>query len=315
MTSLTHPPALRPGDGVYVCSPAGPVTPEILKPGIELLEQWGLDVVVDEAIYQRRPPYGYLAGDDQMRHRALMRAWRHPGCRAIICSRGGYGAMRLLPMLDLDELVDNPKLFVGFSDITALHLYLAGIGGLATLHGPVVKSLRMHTGDDPHQSGQRLKEALFATTDPPRFTGMRTVRGGTASGPVYGGNLSLVVPLLASPYRPSFDGAILVLEDVDEQDYRIDRLLTALRLADDADLGGLVLGEFSDLPDAFVSPDQVDDFLQMLGAEFDCPVVAGAPVGHESRNHAFPVGVQAELDADAGTLTFESHAATPHDAH
>ncbi len=233
-----------------------------------------------------------------------------------MCSRGGYGAMRLLPHLDLEMLVEQPRLLVGFSDITALHLYLAGIGGLATLHGPVLKSMRVHRETDPVDSLERLRQALFAESPAPRrWTGMRTVRPGTASGPVFGGNLSLLIPLLGSPYCPSLDGAIGVLEDVGEQDYRIDRLLTALELAGDADLAGLVLGEFTEIDDnVFVSPDRFDEFLDERGARFDCPVVAGAPVGHEARNAAFPVGVDARLDADAGTLEFAHHAVRPPDS-
>ena len=307
---LIHPPALRAGDRVHVVSPAGPVVPEILERGIQRLRNWELEVVVDDRVYERRPRFDYLAGDDDTRFTALMDAWSDPKCRAIICSRGGYGAMRLLPRLDIDKLRSNPRLLVGFSDITALHLYLAGIGGIATIHGPVVKSLARHD-DEAHRSVHNLHSALFATTEtPPSWSDLRTIRGGRATGRILGGNLSLVAALLATPYAPSLNGAILVVEDVGEDDYRLDRLLTAIRLADDADLAGLVLGDFTDCDGVYVGCDEMDDFIARLGAEFDCPVVAGAPVGHSEPNIAFPVGVDAELDADAGTLVFQRHAVT-----
>lgn len=307
-SSLVRPPALRPGDRVHIVSPAGPVTPQLLQEGMEVLRGWELDVVVDESVYRRRRRYDYLAGPDHIRHAALSRAWSDPACRAVICSRGGYGSMRLLPLLDLDELIDRPRLLVGFSDITALHLYLAGVGGLATLHGPVVKSLST-SNDECRQATQILRQALFATSpSPPPWTGLRTVQSGRAAGPVFGGNLSLIIPLLSTPYAPDLNGAILIIEEVGEDDYRLDRLLTALRLSEDTDIAGLVLGDFRDCDGVYVDADEVSDFVCELAADFDCPVVAGAPVGHGSQNAAFPVGVDAELDADAGTFHFRSHA-------
>ncbi len=308
--STVRAPALQPGDRVRVISPAGPVIDDLLRDGLQLLDDWGLDVVVDDDVYLRRQPYDYLAGSDNHRLRAFVDAWSDPDCRAIICSRGGYGTMRILEELPIEDLVAEPRLFVGFSDITALHLYLAGCGGLATVHGPVIKSLRNHDNDS--ESAARLHNALFADGDAPRpWTGMTTLRPGTARGPVFGGNLSLLVPMLSSPFRPSLDGAIVIVEDIGEADYRIDRLLTALRLADDADIGGLVIGDFTDCDGVFVDADEFDDFLAELTADFDCPVVAGAPVGHSDPNFAFPVGVLATLDADCGELRFHRHAAAP----
>ncbi len=308
---LIHPPALRPGDGVHVVSPSGPVTPEILAEGLDLLRTWELDVHIDDDAYHRRPPFDYLAGPDEIRLEAFLRAWSDPDCRAIICSRGGYGAMRLLPHLHHTRIRSAPPLLVGFSDITALHLYVAGVCNVATLHGPVVKSLRLHSDSD-FDSLERLHDALFATNPAPQpWTGLRTLRAGRASGPVYGGNLSLLIPLLSSPYCPPLNGAIIIVEEVGEQDYRLDRLLTALRLASNADIAGLVLGDFSDCSGVYVEDGEFSRFLDDLGRQFDCPVVADAPVGHQHRNASFPVGVQAELDADAGTLTFARHAVEP----
>lgn len=305
---LLRPPALRPGDKIHIISPAGPVTREIIAQGLEILRSWDLIPLVSDAVFARRPPYDYLAGDDQARQDAFLTAWSDQECKAIMCSRGGYGTMRLLSSLPLKELVQNPKLLVGFSDITALHLYFSGPGGLATLHGPVVKSLPLHL-DDKENSLDHLRQALFGLTPAPEpWTGLRCLTPGVARGPVFGGNLSLIAALLGSPYCPSLKGAILIVEDIGEVDYRLDRLFTALRLAVGDSLAGLVLGDFSDCHGVYVDEEEMQDFLASLGKQFSCPVVMGAPIGHASSNRPFPLGVQATLNADEGTLHFHSHA-------
>ena len=309
--SLQQPDALRPGDRVRVLSPAGPVIPELLDQGLSTLQNWGLEVLVDHQTYHRRPPYDYLAGDDRSRLHALTRALDDPHCKAIICSRGGYGAMRSLPQLSPERWRANRPLLVGFSDITALHLFLSSRAGLTSLHGPVVKSFGLHDSD-PHQSLRHLRDALFGRTSAPApFENLCTIRGGRVTGPVYGGTLSLLVALLATPYCPDLSGAVLILEDVGEADYRLDRLLTSLRLAteaNDSPLGAIVLGDFLNCEGVYVESGQLSDFVATLADDFQCPVVANAPVSHGSSNRCFPMGVTATLDGDEGTLRFHSHA-------
>lgn len=316
---MIHPPPLRPGDTVAVISPAGPVLPALLEHGVETLKSWGLEVRLDPSTFARREAGAYLAGGDALRLDALRKVFSNPTVKAVICSRGGYGAMRLLPALfeDADfnqSLRDHPKLCVGFSDITALHLYLAGVVGVATLHGPVVKSFGLHT-NDRFASVHQLHAALFGTRQAEqtlRFDGLRCVRTGTARAQVFGGNLSLVASLVGSKYCPDLNDKILFLEDVGEQDYRLDRLLTTLRLAEkSARPAGIVLGDFSDCAGAYVDAERLDHFVAQLAAEFGCPVVAGFPVGHRSRNVCVPMGCVATLDAGQGTLIFERDAAQP----
>jgi muramoyltetrapeptide carboxypeptidase len=304
-STMIRPPALRPGDRVAVLSPAGPVTPPLLDRGVETLGDWGLSVTLCDDVYARRPGADYLAGEDAVRAAALLRALADPDIKAVICSRGGYGAMRILPLLDKDIIRKQPKILVGFSDITALHVYFAGILGIATLHGPVVKSFKLHD-EDPFDSLGQLEQALFGRRLTPWTVGdLRTVRGGRARGPIIGGNLSLVVNLLATDYFPSLQGKILVLEDVGEADYRLDRLFTALRLSGKArGLAGLVLGDFTDCHGVYVGQDRMTAFVDSLAAEFDCPVVGDFPCGHGPRNVPIPMGLDVELDADAGRLTF-----------
>jgi muramoyltetrapeptide carboxypeptidase len=309
---MIHPPALEPGDAVRVVSPAGPVTPELLEPGLQTLRRWGLEVRVDDAVYDRSDDPGYLAGSDRQRLEAVQRAFDEPETRAVIFSRGGYGTMRLLPHLDFDSIRREPKLLVGFSDLTALHLYAAGHHGLATLHGPVVKSLRLHEREDVSMTA--LRDALFGRRGGGvEIDGLQTVKGGRVRGPLLGGNLTVLVHMLASELCPPLDGAILVLEDIGEEDYRLDRMMTALQLSDDASRpAGIVLGEFLDCDGAYIDPSEVRGFVEELAAEFDCPVASGAPVGHGADNVAWPVGVQAELDAGRGTLrTLNDAVSTP----
>ncbi len=311
---LIHPPALRPGDKVAILSPSGPVTPTLLDEGLRTLASWGLEPWLHESTYDRGEKAGYLAGGDAVRLAALHDAFERPDVSAIICSRGGYGAMRLLDELDLGALREHPKLLVGFSDITALHLYVAGVAGIATLHGPVIKSFGLHA-DDPHTSLEQLRAALFGEriardgAAAPAVDGLRTVRPGRARGPVLGGNLSIVASMLASPHCPELNGAILVLEDVGEEDYRLDRLFTTLRLSEKAHSpAGIVLGDFTGCGGVYVNDEAIDGFVADLAAEFGCPVVADFPCGHGSRNVAVPMGVEATLDADGGTLTFDGDA-------
>lgn len=324
---MIHPPSLRPGDTVAVISPAGPVIPELLKHGVETLESWGLRVRVHEEAFARREVGGYLAGEDAMRLKALREVFWDPTVDAVICSRGGYGAMRLLPGLlkptperpggaaDFGSFLrQHPKLCVGFSDITALHLYIAGIVGVATLHGPVIKSFGLHA-EDPFESLAHLRSALFGTREKEqrlRFDGLRCVSAGEARAQVFGGNLSLLASLIGSPFCPDLNGKIIFLEDVGEEDYRLDRLFTTLRLAEkSARPAGIILGDFSGCAGVYIDEDGIDDFIGALAAEFECPVVADFPTGHRARNVCVPMGCVATLDAARGTVIFEADAAQP----
>ncbi|MFW5968621.1 MAG: S66 peptidase family protein [Persicimonas sp.] len=308
---LIRPRALSPGDRVRVISPAGPVTPELLEEGLETLRGWGLSVELDEEIYARCERADYLAGEDAARLAAVERALEDPDIKAVVFSRGGYGTMRLLEHLDADALRAHPKLWVGFSDITALHLFAVQEAGLVTLHGPVVKSFRLHR-EDAYDSLEKLRAALFGERgDEVRIDGLRTVRKGRARGPLLGGNLSLVAAMVGSPYCPDLNGAILLLEEVGEEDYRLDRLFTSLRLSERAaHPAGIVLGDFTKCAGAHVDAEGIDNLIAQLAREFDCPVVADFPTGHGSRNVPVPMGVEATLDAARGTLTLATSAVT-----
>jgi muramoyltetrapeptide carboxypeptidase len=243
---------------------------------------------------------GYLAGDDARRAEEWREAVQDPEARAIFCARGGFGAMRILPAVDPAPLLARPKVVVGFSDVTALHAAL-NRAGLATVHGPVVTQL----GRVPDDALRHL-EALLVE-DPPRpgawgvpapgagLVAAATVRPGRASGALLGGTLAILAHLAGTPWAPRLDGAILLLEDVGEKPYRIDRYLTQLRLAGVLDgVAGLALGRFTACDDGGIL---AADVLHELAAALGVPAVEGLPVGHEDANFAVPLGARATLVA------------------
>lgn len=287
-----------------VIAPAGPVDPADYQAGLAILA--GRYRVVQQ--YDADDPTSasagglpYLAGDDASRLRQLNRALRDPRVEAIFCARGGYGSMRILDGLDAEALARRKPPLVGFSDCTALHAWAAR-HGVPSIHGPVVTQLgRLHTDD---------VQALFDLLEGralPHLTGLQPLTRGRATGPLFGGNLSLLSHLLGTPYLPELRGGILLLEEVDEVPYRIDRMLTHLRLCGLLHhVAGVVAGAFigcdasQGRPQLPVAARTVlEDRLGDLGI----PVVLGAPVGHGDRNIALPLGLPVSVDADAGTLS------------
>ncbi|MEU4192641.1 LD-carboxypeptidase [Kribbella sp. NPDC026611] len=295
MTDVVLPQRLRSRDQVAVVAPSGRVDAARLQFGVELLTSWGLDVQVMPAVlagYERLP---YLAADDKARAADLRNAWLDPSIAAVFCARGGYGVQRMLEYLDFDELAAVPKWFVGFSDITALHEPL-NARGLVTLHAPVAAAVEQLSVD---VGRERLRALLFepsSVTDLLAPVGARTVVGGVADGLLRGGNVALLATSVGTPFYAPPAG-VVVLEDVDEAGYRIDRMLTQLLRAGWFDqVTGVVVGDFSGTQDPV---DVVLERLEPLGV----PMVVGAAVGHEALNLAVPLGLPVRLDATAATLT------------
>jgi muramoyltetrapeptide carboxypeptidase len=302
------PPLLRRGDVVRVIAPASPFDPELLERGLAVLrERLGL-------LPRHRADLGarlrYLAGDDARRLDEWREAVADPEARAIFCARGGYGTMRLLPSIDPASLVAAPKLLVGFSDVTALHAVL-NRAGLATVHGPVLTQL----GRAPAEAVAHLAAVLTGGPRPDGagLTGSATLRPGRAVGPVLGGSLSLLAHLCGTPFLPSFAGAILLLEDVDERPYRLDRYLTQLGLSGALrGVAAVALGQFTSCDAQGVAgADVVREWAVGLGV----PAIDGLPVGHEDSNHAVPLGATATLlapgpgEAGPPRLAFDGWAA------
>ncbi|MFI9819655.1 LD-carboxypeptidase [Streptomyces sp. NPDC052013] len=302
---LRRPPRLAPGARVAVVAPSGPVPEERLQAGLDVLRGWDLDPVVAPHVLDRHARFGYLAGNDADRAADLQSAWCDPAVDAVICARGGYGAQRIADLLDWTAMrAAGPKVFVGFSDITALHEAFATRLGLVTLHGP------MAAGADFVKSA-RAQEHLKATLFAPETVRTLVSDGtalvpGRARGVTLGGCLSLLAADLGTPHaRPSARGGLLCLEDVGEETYRIDRYLTQLLRAGWLDgVAGLLLGSWARCDPYHGLRALLADRLGGLGV----PVAEQFGFGHCEDALTVPFGVAAELDAGAGTLTLDEPA-------
>jgi len=303
---------------VRVVAPASPFDPVRLERGLEVLRtRLGLVPRFRSDLGARA---GYLAGDDARRAEEWREAVADPDARAIFCARGGYGSMRILPAIDPAPLLARPKLVVGFSDVTAIHAVL-NRAGLATVHGPVVTQL----GASPDDAVAHLWALLSGRAPRPNawdapppgagVTGTGVVRAGRVSGPLVGGSLALLSHLCGTPFLPPLDGAILLVEDVGEKPYRIDRYLTQLRLAGALDrVAAVAVGQLSGCDDEQVrAADVVREAVRALGL----PAIEGLPCGHEDRNLAVPLGARATLVAPGPgeegppRLLFEEGATAP----
>ncbi len=282
-------PKLTPGDSVAVVAPAGPFDRTIFERGLAVLSARYRPSATD-AIYEKAR---YLAGPDEHRASDLQRAFTGDE-KAVFTARGGYGAMRLLTKITL-----RPKSLIGFSDITALHA-MAQVSGFRSLHGPVVTQL----GTQPPEIAERLFALLEGAPVAP-LTAKDTLVEGVACGPLLGGNLSVLTRLLGTPFLPSFRGAVLLLEDVGERPYRLDRMWAHLALAGAFnELAGIVLGDFTgcEEKDADYSS---SDVLRELAAQVAVPCASGFAIGHGAVNTPVVLGARVRLDATAKTLSFE----------
>jgi muramoyltetrapeptide carboxypeptidase len=288
--------ALKPGDLVAVVAPAGPASAEQVAAVPALYQRHGLRVRLHPGCHAST---GYLAGPDALRLADLHAALADPEVAAIHCLRGGYGAMRLLPEVDAALVQRAAKLLIGYSDITALHALWACCG-LPSLHAPMPASDLIKPGREADEAalfGLLRAGLLDGTVLAPALAADGLRVPGHAQGTLIGGNLSLVAALLGTPWAWHAPGAILFLEDVSEEPYRVDRLLTQLRLAGVLHaVSGFVLGSFTEesSPAALLQ-----DMLCGLGK----PVLGGWPTGHGTPNLPLPMGVPVALDATAGRIT------------
>jgi len=297
--ALKLPAALRPGDLVAIAAPGSPFDRAAFTRGAEFIADLGYRVSWRADITARA---GYLAGDDERRATELNSWLRDPEAKAILFARGGYGTSRIVDRLDFAALRRHPKAIAGFSDLTALLLASTRRAGVAAFHAPMVAA----AGKD--RRGERdlahLLALLAGAPGPRAHRGLRALRPGRARAVVTGGNLSLLAHSIGTPFQLAARGRILFVEETGEAPYRIDRMVRQLLLAGVfRDVAGLVLGQFSGLKPA-ARRAVAGLFLEALG-ERAVPVVEGFAAGHESPNRAFPLGVAATLDADAGTLVFD----------
>ncbi len=288
---------LKAGDAVALLSPASPFADiSLLQMSVRALKDLGLKPIVFESAEAR--PKGYLAASDEVRARDLMRAFSDETIRAVFCTRGGYGCMRILPLIDYETIAKNPKMLIGLSDITALHLALYKHANLSTLHAP----MPFRYPELPDAAKARLLSVLFADGEAhyTKNEGLYPIHKGRVTAPMIGGNLTLIASLLASNYLPSLENHILFLEEVGEEEYRIDRLLTALKLAGVFErVSGIVFGGFTDCG----REERIRSILSDC-TDASIPTLGGFPAGHLPNNHAFFQGQNVTLDTEECSLHF-----------
>lgn len=288
-----------------MAAPAGPVPREAFLAGVKILES-RYRVVYDEALFERT---GYLAGSDERRADELNRLFAAPDVRAILPARGGYGILRLLDRLDGAALRRDPKLVVGFSDVTTLLGWCVAEAQVRPVHGPMVVQLGRLPPEDAAWLFRLLEDPAPMGPVPAPLARVGKRGGGTVEGRLHGGNLELVTRLLGTPWELDLGACVLFIEDVNEQPYRIDRMLTQLRLAGALDgVRGVAAGDFTRCepqePDGPTALQVIDERL----AAFELPGVTGMPVGHGERNLALPIGAACALDLGLGRLILEEGA-------
>ncbi|MEX0593339.1 MAG: LD-carboxypeptidase [Balneolaceae bacterium] len=301
------PRALRRGDTLGLVSPAGRVYDEQVYRDMESsLSEMGFRFRYGG---HAKNAYGYLAGTDEERAKDVNEFFSDPGIDGILCIRGGWGCNRILPFLDFDRIARNPKFLGGYSDITALHLSIYSQTGLPTFHGPNGTS---DWTPFTRRSFQRMVMGIDTVGPLPpenynRST-LQTLTPGCAEGILIGGNLSLICSLIGTPYFPDLSGAILFVEDIGEDVYRVDRMLSQLALSGQLKgLSGFVFGTCTDCRATGRASLSLQQVLLDYFSEQTYPACFGLPFGHVSDNMTLPVGVQARLNADKGQITIEEH--------
>lgn len=289
-----YPVKMEKGDCVGIAAPSSPFDPDEFESGVSVLKGMGFEVYVPEGIFDKN---GFLAGSDEQRAALINDLFTDSHVKAVMCARGGYGAMRILDLIDDDVLRSSGKLFVGFSDATALLNHFHQSLGLVCFHGPVVCSL----GTSDTQTQDDLKR-LFLTgkTQGIESSLGRVLVPGKADGVLMGGNLATLCHLTGTIHQPDYQGAIVMLEDVGEPPYKIDRMLTQMKYAGVFDeISAVVLGSFERCGDS----EQLTDIFYHAFEAYGVPVVMGFPFGHGATNRIFPIGGKGRLNTD--TLRLE----------
>ena len=284
---------LRAGDRVALAAPARAVSPEEMAPAIATLEAWGLQVVAPDGLYKRD---GQLAGNDSHRTALMQSLLDDPNIAAILCVRGGYGTVRIIDRLDFTRFAQHPKWIVGYSDITVLHSHIHATLGLPTLHATM--PFNFPTDGSPCAATESLRQALFGTPQEIVWDSHPLDRQGSAQGMAVGGNLSILYSLLGSRSQMDTRGKILLIEDLDEYLYHIDRMMQALKRAGMLEgLAGLVVGGLNDMHDNTIPwGHEAEEIVAEAVADYDYPVAFNAPIGHiGTANQAITLGVPLTL--------------------
>ncbi|MFZ5761787.1 MAG: S66 peptidase family protein [Thermodesulfobacteriota bacterium] len=289
------PPPLAKGDTLGIFAPAGPIVDQdAFANGVKMLKELGFNLRFQRGLETRN--HGYLAGHDDERAKEIMDLWRDPEVKGLVAARGGYGCLRLLDLLDFKCIASMPKRLIGFSDLTTLHAAILKQTKQISLHGPMVTTLGKSDPASVDSFVQALTNRLPEAIKP---AGLEILRGENATGPLIGGNLTNLAHLVGTPWEPEWQGAVLLLEDVGEAPYRIDRLLHHLKGSGRlGQVTGLILGTFTDCGDE----ENIWNLALDLTKDRRIPVWANFPSGHGSRNLTLPLGAEVTLDSNKGTL-------------
>jgi len=302
---MIRPKTLKKGDTIGLMSASGATPSERLQPAIASIEKLGLKVVIGETCHAR---HGYLAGTDDQRAADVHRMFQDPTIDGIFCIRGGYGATKILPLLDFEVIKENPKVFAGYSDVTALHIALNQLCGFVTYHTPMPSTEFIRQAMDDY-TWQSFRHHIMATEvetyylENPADQSMSMLAAGSATGPLIGGNLTLVTASLGTPYEIDTKDKILFLEDIDESEQRVDRMLTQLKLAgklDDA--AGILLGAWTNCgPENPQKPEQslsLQTIFQEILIPLNKPIISQVTCGHCLPTMSLPLGRTITMDAD-----------------
>ncbi len=296
MPRLIKPRAIGPGARIGIAAPGGPVDPGKLEQGEAVLRGAGFELVRRDDLLARR---GYLAGDDARRAGELMALLEDPRVDAVVCARGGYGCCRILDALDAAAVRAARKPLVGYSDVTALLLWQRRAAGLVGFHGPMLE----HGAElAPEALDSLVGELTGAAPRPTVLKGIGRA-GGSAEGPLVGGNLVLVTASLGTRWELDARGAILLIEEIGEYPYRIDRMLQQLRGAGKLErLVGIGVGDLSSCVDERFPEPSAEQVIEEIVAPLGVPLVTGLPIGHLKANRTWPFGVRATIDGVRGEI-------------
>ncbi|MCP3899204.1 MAG: LD-carboxypeptidase [Desulfobacteraceae bacterium] len=283
---------LKHGDIIGVCAPSGSFDNQKFEKGLEVIKEMGFNPIVPKDIYSKKR---YLAGNDPVRAEVITNFFIDKNVKAIMCARGGFGAIRILDLLDWNTIQKNPKVFIGFSDITALLINLAKLPLMKAIHGPTITTLA--------KAEKKTKDSLYQLLTH-GSKGMQVnnpvvINKGSCKGKLIGGNLATMNHLVGTKYQTEFKDCVLFIEDTGEAPYKIDRMLTQMKMADCFQgIKGIVAGSFKGCENF----DMVLEIIQEIFDEYQVPIIAGIDSGHGRVNLSIPLGVEVQFDTDRAEL-------------